>query len=58
MDLPGFAGGALGQAVARLQAEIEMDEIEGRADPGDSRDHVEPPDRHIQPLHEDQFHDA
>ena len=50
MDLPGLAADALRQALPFPEAEIEMDEIEGRADPGDGRDHVDPPQKLTYPL--------
>ncbi|MNT33944.1 hypothetical protein D3C72_1698950 [compost metagenome] len=44
MHLPFFAIGADGQMCALHQTEVECDEIEGRADPGDGGDDVEPAD--------------
>jgi hypothetical protein len=58
MHLPGLAAGTLGQARALLQAGIEVDEVEGAADPGDGRDHVQPAQAEIDPLHEDGFQSA
>jgi hypothetical protein len=50
VHLPGFALDAGRQAVARLQAEIEVDEILRRADPGDAGDDVQPAYGGAQPL--------
>jgi hypothetical protein len=50
VDLPGFAAGPFGQALALLQAQVQVDEIERAADPGDPRDDVKPADREIHPL--------
>jgi hypothetical protein len=36
----------------RPQAGIEMDEKEGRTDPGDRRDHMQPAQQHAAPFHE------
>ncbi len=50
VHLPGLAADTFGQAGALLQGQVEMHEIEGRADPGDSRDHVQPADGEITPF--------
>ena len=50
VDFPCLAAHAFGQALTRLQREVERHEIEGRADPGDAGDHVAPADREVQPV--------
>src|SRR5690606_27488221 len=52
MDLPFLAIDALRHALALHQPEIERDEIEGRADPSDGGDDVEPPRGKGQPVPE------
>ena len=42
VHLPGLALDPIGQAVARLEAQIEMDEIERATDPADRRNDVNP----------------
>ena len=53
MHLPFLAEGAGRQARPLAQAEVERDEIEGRADPGDAGDDVQPSRRETQPIPED-----
>src|SRR3546814_10888675 len=45
VHLPGLAAGAFGQAGALFQAEVEGDEVEGAADPGDAGNDVQPTHR-------------
>src|SRR4029450_11355810 len=45
--------GAFRQAGSLPEPEVERDEIEGRADPGDAGDHVQPADGEAQPVPED-----
>ena len=53
MHLPFLAERAGGQARPLPQPEIERDEIEGRADPGDAGDDVQPAHGKAQPVPED-----
>jgi hypothetical protein len=55
VDLPRLAIDAIGQSLARLQTEIEVDEIERAADPADGRDHVEPAKDQAGPFGEDRI---
>src|SRR3546814_6976577 len=50
VHLPGLAAGAFGQAGALFQAEVEGDEVEGAADPGDAGNDVQPTHRQFRPL--------
>ncbi len=52
VHLPRVALDALGQAGAGLEAEIEMDEVERAADPGDAGNDVQPTDDEARPLGE------
>jgi len=54
--LPGIALYARGQPGSRLEAQIEMDEIERAADPGDARDDMQPPHDQVQPLRQRGVH--
>src|SRR5262249_49414365 len=56
MDLPGLAVGAFGPSGIGLQAEIEMDEIEGAADPGDAGDDMQPAQPGAQPFAQHDIH--
>ena len=50
VNLPRLAAYAFRKAVPLLQAEIQVNEVEGRADPGDGGDHVGPADDLADPL--------
>jgi hypothetical protein len=50
VDLPGLAGDACRKTLALPQREIQGNEIEGRADPGDAGDHVAPAQEHVRPV--------
>ena len=50
MNLPCLAADAFRKAVPLLQAEIQVNEVEGRADPGDGGDHVGPADDLADPF--------
>jgi hypothetical protein len=52
MHLPLLAEGADGHARTLAQAEIERDEIERRADPGDAGDDMQPAHREAKPVPE------
>ncbi len=49
MHRPQLAGHAGRQAVALFQMIVQPHEIEGRADPGDARDHMQPAQRQLDP---------
>ena len=53
MHLPLLAVGARRQVRHLLQPEVERDEVEGRPDPGDAGDHVQPAHREGEPVPDD-----
>ena len=53
MNLPFLAVRAACQVAVAVQAKVERDEVEGRPDPGDRGDDMQPPHREFQPVAKD-----
>ena len=56
MNFPGLAGHALRKIRPLSQREIQRDEIEGRADPGDAGHQMPPAQQQIEPLGDERVH--
>ena len=55
MDLPFISIGPAGGFRIAAQPKVQRDEIETRADPGDDRDDMQPPDGEFGPVEEDRL---